>query len=103
MEVVTPDITTEFAPGVPEEVPAEVPAEVPETLAGPLEPPAERPLEAELPPADPTANPPRVRKVRIKEAPPPKENHVYWGDRLLEHRATQRLAKDERYGNLRIM
>jgi len=99
MEGVTPDVTAEFAPGVPEEVPEEVP----ETLAGPLEPPTERPLESELPQAEPTANPPRVRKVRIKEAPPPKENHVYWGDRLLEHRATQRRAKDERYGNLRIM
>ena len=98
MEGVTPDVTPEFAPEVPEEVPGEVP----ETIE------AELPVEAEPPPAEPpqaelTANPPRVRKVRIKEAPPPKGNHVYWGDRLLEHRATQRRAKDERYGNLRIM
>jgi hypothetical protein len=92
MEVVlsdsTTDVTPEIAPDVPEEVPAEVPAEVPDA-------PDLQAVQA--------SNPPRVRKVRIKEAPPQKANHVYWGDRLQEHRTNQRLAKNERYGNLRIM
>jgi len=90
MEGVPSDVTPEFAQGVPEEVPAEVPGEVPDV-----------PLQTELPVKQAR---PRVRKVRVKEPlPPPKANHVYWGDRLQEHRATQRLAKDDRYGNLRIM
>ena len=90
MEGVPSDVTPDFAQGVPEEVPAEVPGEVPDV-----------PLQTELPV---TQARPRIRKVRVKEPlPPPKANHVYWGDRLQEHRATQRLAKDERYGNLRIM
>ena len=88
MEVVPSDVTTEIAPDVPEEVPAEVPAEVPDV-------PDLQPVQA--------SRPPRVRKVRVKEPPPPKANHVYWGDRLQEHRTNQRLAKNERYGNLRIM
>jgi hypothetical protein len=88
MEAVS-DVTTEIAPDVPEEVPAEVPGEVPDV-------PDLQTVQAR--------RPPRVRKVRVKEPPPPpKANHVYWGDRLQEHRATQRLAKNERYGNLRIM
>ena len=88
-------VTTEFAQGVPEEVPEELP-DVPD-------------LQTKLPEEAPTAipeigsHPPRVRKVRIKEEPPPKANHTYWGDRLQEHRSSQRQAKDERYGNLRIM
>jgi hypothetical protein len=84
MEGVLSDIT----PDVPEEVPEEVPAEVPDV-------PDLQAVQA--------SSPPRVRKVRIQEPPPPKANHEYWGDRLQEHRATQRQAKSERYGNLRIM
>ena len=84
MEGVSSDVT----PDVPEEVPAEVPGEVPDV-------PDLQAVQA--------SRPPRVRKVRIKETPPPKANHVYWGDRLQEHRTNQRLAKNERYGNLRIM
>ena len=97
MEAVLSDVTPEFAQDVPEEVPEEVPEDVPE-------------LQTELPEEGPAvipeiqaSRPPRVRKVRIKEAPPQKANHVYWGDKLQEHRTTQRLAKNERYGNLRIM
>ena len=89
MEVVLPDVTTEIAPDVPEEVPAEVPQEVK------AEGPDLQAVQA--------SRPPRVRKVRIQETPPPKANHEYWGDRLQEHRTTQRQAKSERYGNLRIM
>ena len=95
-----PDVT----PNVPEEVPEEVPQDVPESL------------EAELPdglpdePAAPTealpelqASRPRVRKIRIKDTPPPKPEPGYWNERLQEHRATQRAAKSERYANLPIM
>ena len=88
--------TPEIVPDVPEEVPEEVPEAVPD-------------LQTELPEAPAVipeigSRPPRVRKVRIKEPPPPpKANHTYWGDRLQEHRTNQRLAKDERYGNLSIM
>ena len=90
MEVVSSDVTTD----VPEEVPAEVPEEVP----------AEVPAEVPDIQAVQASRPPRVRKVRVKDPPPPpKANHVYWGDRLQEHRTNQRLAKNERYGNLRIM
>jgi hypothetical protein len=88
MEVVSSDVTTD----VPEEVPAEVPEEVPGEVPGV---PDIQAVQA--------SRPPRVRKVRVKEHPPPKANHVYWGDRLQEHRTNQRLAKNERYGNLRIM
>ena len=99
MEGVPSDVTTEFAQGVPEEVPAEVPGEVPDVPLQTELP--DVPLQTELPV---TQARPRVRKVRVKEPlPPPKANHVYWGDRLQEHRATQRLPKDDRYGNLRIM
>ena len=87
MEGVPSDVTPEIAPDVPE-VPAEVPGEVPDV-------PDIQTVQA--------SRPPRVRKVRVKEPPPQKANHVYWGDRLQEHRTNQRLAKSERYGNLRIM
>ena len=54
----------------------------------------------------PTPDPPaRVRKVRVR-APtdaPAAPDPNYWSSRLQEHRSSQRLAKDERYGNLRIM
>ena len=100
MEGVPSDVTPEIAPDVPEEVPAEVPGEVPDVPDLQTELPEEGPAIPEIG----TSRPPRVCKVRVKEpAPPPKANHVYWGDRLQEHRATQRLAKNERYGNLRIM
>ena len=98
MEAVPLDVTPEFAQDVPEEVPEEVPTDVPDLHTE---------LPKEGPPVIPeigTSRPPRVRKVRVKEPPPPpKANHIYWCDRLQEHRATQRLARDERYGNLRIM
>ena len=44
-----------------------------------------------------------LRKIRIKDTPPPKPEPGYWNDRLQEHRATQRAAKSERYANLPIM
>ena len=55
----------------------------------------------------PTPARPRVRKVRVSAptdtpvSSPPDPN--YWSSRLQEHRSNQRLAKTERYGNLRIM
>jgi hypothetical protein len=89
---VTSGVTPEFATDVPEEVPESVPEEV---TALPTE------LSTELP----TATLPRIRKVRVNEPapPPPMATHVYWGDRLQEHRATQRSERDARYVNLRIM
>jgi hypothetical protein len=93
----TPSDATPDVPEVLEEVPEEVPLEVPESL------------EAELPEALTEALPelqasrPRVRKIRIKDAPPPKPEPGYWNERLQEHRATQRAAKSERYANLPIM
>ena len=94
MEGVTSDAPTDVTPNVPEEVPQEVPQEVPESLE------AELPTEA-LPELQ--ARRPRVRKIRIKDEPPPKPEPGYWNDRLQEHRATQRAAKSERYANLPIM
>jgi hypothetical protein len=93
-EGVTSDAPTDVTPNVPEEVPQEVPQEVPESLE------AELPTEA-LPELQ--ASRPRVRKIRIKDAPPPKPEPGYWNERLQEHRATQRAAKSERYANLPIM
>jgi hypothetical protein len=104
MEVVTSDVTTDVTPDVPEvleEVPEEVPLEVPESLEAELpEALTEAPTEA-LPELQ--ASRPRVRKIRIKDAPPPKPEPGYWNERLQEHRATQRAAKSERYANLPIM
>jgi hypothetical protein len=91
MEGVSSDVTANVPEEVPQEVPEEVPGEVPDIPDIPD-------LQAVQ-----ASSPPRVRKVRIKEPPPQKANHVYWGDKLQEHRATQRQAKSERYGNLRIM
>ncbi len=102
MEGVPSDVTTEFAPGVPEEVPQEVPQEVPESLEAELPTEAEPTLEAALPELQ-ASRPPRVRKIRIKDTPPPKPEPGYWNDRLLEHRAAQRAAKSESYSNLHIM
>jgi hypothetical protein len=110
MEGVTSDVTTDVTPDVPEvleEVPEEVPLEVPESLEAELlaQPRADLPeLEAQteaLPELQ--ASRPRVRKIRIKDTPPPKPEPGYWSDRLQEHRATQRAAKSERYANLPIM
>ncbi len=100
MEAVPSDVAVEFTPGVPEEVPEEVLDEV----SGIPELQAELPAEAPAVIAEiGTSHPPRVRKVRIKEPPPPpKANLVYWGDRLQEHRTTQRLERDQRYRNQRI-
>ncbi len=102
MEGVPSDLTPDVTPNVPEEVPEGVPQEVPEYLEAELQ-------EAELPEAPTEALPelqasrPRVRKIRIKDTPPPKPEPGYWNDRLQEHRATQRAAKSERYANLPIM
>ncbi len=69
-----------------------------------LEQTPEQAVETIEPPAP---APKRVRKVRVRAptdtqpAPPPDPN--YWNSRLQEHRSSQRLAKAERYGNLRIM
>ena len=76
----------------------EVP-EAPETSDLQLEPPLEHPLE-------PPARIPRIRKVRVKPSAPravsPPPANVFWADRLNTHRAEDRMAKEERYGNLRI-
>mgnify|MGYP000444296313 CR=1 FL=1 len=101
MEGVPSDVTSEFTPGVPEEVPQEVPESLEAELADEL-PEAEPTLEAALPELQ-ASRPPRVRKVRIKDTPPPKPEPGYWNDRLQEHRATQRAAKSERYSNLGII
>ena len=77
--------------------------------------PTEQPMEQEVSLEPPTPAPrPRVRKVGVKGDPPPVSQPPtqasrptpdpnYWNSRLQEHRSSQRLAKDERYGNLRIM
>jgi hypothetical protein len=109
MEGVPSDVTPEFTPGVPEEVPQEVPESVEDELL--TQPRAELPAAEpdELPEAPTEALPelqasrPRVRKIRIKDTPPPKPEPGYWNDRLQEHRAAQRAAKSERYSNLPIM
>jgi hypothetical protein len=91
----------------PMESPTEPPMEQPmeEPMEQPMEEPMEQPMEQPM--GSPTPARPRVRKVRVraptdtKPAAPPDPN--YWNSRLQEHRSSQRLAKDERYGNLRIM
>ena len=75
-------------------------------LEQPMEQVSEQPLEPPTP--APTR---RVRKVRVKaptdtavtQAPTAPPDPNYWSSRLQEHRSSQRLAKAERYGNLRIM
>jgi hypothetical protein len=76
--------------------------EPPEQVTEPPEQVTEQPVEAT------SSKPKRVRKVRVRAptdtAPqhtPPDPN--YWRSRLEEHRTRQRVAKNERYGNLRIM
>ena len=88
-----PDLSQEMA-----EMPPETPEMPPETPEMPPEMPPEtrRPTRA-----------PRIRKVRVAPAareasPPPKPDHAFWAERLRAHRANERAAKDERYGNLRI-
>ena len=96
MEDVMSEVPEMVAQEAPTEVPTEAPAEVPDLQTAEIQPEAPVPKERL----------PRVRKVSIKEpAPQPllKTPHEYWGDRLEEHRSNQRVAKDERYGNLRIM
>ncbi len=75
----------------------------------PMEQPPEQPMEqgASLEPPTPAPRP-RVRKVKVNATPvasqpAPPHDPNYWSSRLQEHRSSQRLAKDERYGNLRIM
>jgi hypothetical protein len=88
--------------------------EVPEVLPPPpdisqemAETPEMPEMSPEMPetPQKPTRAP-RIRKVRVAPAreasPPPKPDHAFWAERLRSHRANERAAKDERYGNLRI-
>ena len=105
MEGGASDVPLDVTPNVPEEVPEDLPQEVPESLeAEPLPARAElSELEAPTEAPELQASRPRVRKIRIKDTPPPKPEPGYWNDRLQEHRATQRAAKSERYANLPIM
>jgi hypothetical protein len=108
METVSDEVQIEPPVEVAEEpvAPAtEPPVEVPEP---PVEQVIEQSVEATSSLEPPTPAPKRVRKVRVRAptdtAPqhtPPDPN--YWRSRLEEHRANQRTAKNERYGNLRIM
>jgi hypothetical protein len=82
--------------------------EVPEVLPPPPDISQEMAETPEIPPETPQkpARAPRIRKVRVAPAreasPPPKPDHAFWAERLRSHRANERAAKDERYGNLRI-
>ncbi len=116
METVSDEVQIEPPVEVAEEpvAPAtEPPVEVPEPPVEQVpEPPVEQVIEQSVEATSslepPTPAPKRVRKVRVRAptdtAPqhtPPDPN--YWRSRLEEHRANQRTAKNERYGNLRIM
>ena len=96
-----PEVEPEDPPDLSGEMPAEMPAEVAEMEEAPGIP--------EMPPEMPQkpARAPRIRKVRVVPAreasPPPMSDHAFWTERLRAHRATDRAAKDERYGNLRIV
>lgn len=91
-----PEVLAEAPPDISQEMPEtpEIPPEMPETPELPPETP-QKPTRA-----------PRIRKVRVAPAreasPPPKPDHAFWAERLRSHRANERAAKDERYGNLRI-
>jgi hypothetical protein len=95
---------------VSEEVPEVLPPppDISQEMAETPEMPPETPEMPELPPETPQkpARAPRIRKVRVAPAreasPPPKPDHAFWAERLRSHRANERAAKDERYGNLRI-
>ena len=89
-----PEVLAEAPPDLSQEMPPEMPPETPE-MAPEMPPEAQKPTRA-----------PRIRKVRVVPAreasPPPKPDHAFWAERLRSHRANERAAKDERYGNLRI-
>jgi hypothetical protein len=95
---------------VSEEVPEVLPPppDISQEMAETPEMPPETPEMPELPPETPQkpTRAPRIRKVRVAPAreasPPPKPDHAFWAERLRSHRANERAAKDERYGNLRI-
>jgi hypothetical protein len=95
---------------VSEEVPEVLPPppDISQEMAETPEIPPETPEMPELPPETPQkpTRAPRIRKVRVAPAreasPPPKPDHAFWAERLRSHRANERAAKDERYGNLRI-
>ena len=103
---------SEQVEGVEEEViepvidqPTEQGVEQPEQVIEQPEQVIEQPEQVIEPP---TPARPRVRKVRVRAptdtqpvSSPPDPN--YWSSRLQEHRSSQRLAKTELYGNLRIM
>ena len=101
----------DYVSDVPELLEPPAPEMEPETPETP-EMPAETPEMPEMPPEMPpeTQKPtraPRIRKVRVAPAareasPPPPPDHAFWAERLRAHRANERAAKDERYGNLRI-
>ena len=63
-------------------------------------------LEPSEPLLEPPARIPRIRKARVKPSAPravsPPPANVFWADRLNIHRAEDRKAKEERYGNLRL-
>jgi hypothetical protein len=98
------DYVSEEVQEVLAEAPPDISQEMPETP----EMSPEMPEMPELPPETPQkpTRAPRIRKVRVAPAreasPPPKPDHAFWAERLRSHRANERAAKDERYGNLRI-
>ena len=103
------DVSEQVEQGVEEYVEPEVMEQPMEPeLEAPMEPAMEQELETPMEPPTPAPRI-RVRKVRVKaptdtrEAQPEAPDPNYWNSRLQEHRSSQRLAKDERYGNLRIM
>ena len=90
-----PELELEAPADLSGEMPAEMLAEAAEVGEAPEAPP-------EMP--QKPARAPRVRKVRVVPASPPAmPDHAYWTERLREHRANERAAKNERYGNLRIV
>ena len=93
-----PEVELEAPADLSGEMPAEMPAEAAEV--------GEAPGMPEAPPEMPQkpARAPRVRRVRVVPASPPTmPDHAYWTERLREHRANERVAKNERYGNLRLV
>jgi hypothetical protein len=96
----------DYASDVPEVLPP--PPDISQEMAETPEMSPEMPEMPELPPETPQkpTRAPRIRKVRVAPAreasPPPKPDHAFWAERLRSHRANERAAKDERYGNLRI-
>ena len=96
----------DYVSDVPE-VLAEAPPDLSQEMAETPETP-EMPATPEMPPETPQkpTRAPRIRRVRVvhatREASPTPPDHAFWAERLRAHRANERAAKDERYGNLRI-